>query len=375
MQSETPPFLKPRLRLFLSADIVGSTALKQSQVASLRDNKEKRGTPWVYIIQGFYIEAKLALADEWKKACEKADGRGTPVGEAPLFWKTVGDEILFTKNLTDYRQLALMLECWMRTIERIRSDLQSRDERLDVKSTAWLAGFPVKNKDVVLSNAPSLAKYNGVNYLSVSGDLLNKYYDDPHTDEVTVDFVGPSVDVGFRLSAHATARRFVVSVGIAYILSLTVPDDDDVVTEIKFFYQGTVVLKGVFGGVPYPLFWIDVGKKTMSSSVEDKLTLVKHCDPRAVQDFCSAFYKENDRYTFRPFIDEPDEHQLKKQPLWYKDQLKLLVDEYYRPITNIDDGLEPEEPAEIDESQAAEDIMSFLNESQIDLSEKKTSLP
>lgn len=350
LDSDCPPFLKPRLRLFLSADIVGSTALKQSQVIDLSSDSKIPKAPWFYIVQGFYIEAKIAFLDEWRKGCANKAGEDFPSGDDPLLWKTIGDEILFSKVLTDYRQLTLTIKCWVHALRRIRTFLKSRDKRLDVKSTAWIAGFPVKNKDVVLSNSTELLDYKEENYLVTSGNLLNKYYNNPLTDEVTVDFVGPSVDVGFRLAAYATARRFVVSVGIPYIVSLTTPASDGEENEINFHFGGTASLKGVFGGTPYPLFWIDMAEAGTVASLEDPFTKEAHCHPSDIRKYCNAFYAEQDNYTFKPFIHEKDEHKLKQLPPWYELQLNRLIEEFNRPSTTIDMGIEPELPTDRQQS-------------------------
>lgn len=331
-RNDCPAFLKPRLRLFLSADIVGSTALKQSQVTHLRDDKQKSDTPWFSIIQGFYIEARSAFLSEWQTISE-LNGNLVPLGDNPRLWKTIGDEILFTKVLSDYRQLSIAINCWMRALRKVRSFLKTRDSRLDIKSTAWIAGFPVKNKDVVLSNSSQLQ--SGVDdYFLESGKLLNKYYEKPDADEVSIDFVGPSVDVGFRLAAHATARRFVVSVGIPYILSSAPINEEN---EIRLHFGGTVQLKGVFGGLPYPLFWIDMGEDNTASKLEDALTRAIHCEARDVQKYCAAFYKENASYTFRPFIDEDLEHLLTQKPDWYDVHINRLIDNFVNPASNITD--------------------------------------
>lgn len=328
---------------------------------NLRESERKQGTPWFSIIQGFYIEAKIAFMDEWNDAVKDSDTAAFPLGEEPLLWKTIGDEILFTKVLSDYRQLGFVLRCWIRTLEKLRRFLKSRDARLDIKSTAWVAGFPVKNKDVVLSNSHKLFNDQVDNYIVESGNLLNAYYENPTTEDVTVDFVGPSVDVGFRLATQATARRFVVSVGIPYILSLTTPADEDLEDEIRFHFGGSVILKGVFGGIPYPLFWIDMGESRTSATLEDALTGEKHCEPRHVQQYCAAFYKEQISYTFRPFIYEESEHKLHHRPEWYDNQLAVLIDEFINPTTAITDGRDPPKSARPKRMTSAEDIFAGLS--------------
>ncbi|WP_132908656.1 hypothetical protein [Sphingomonas sp. BK235] len=328
---------------------------------TLRDKESKDDTPWFSIIQGFYIEAQLAFFSAWRDSTKKVISSESLCGPPPELWKTVGDEILFTKVLTDYRQLSLALECWISALGKIRSFLKRNDNRLDVKATAWIAGFPVKNKDVVSVKSGSLLSADPQDYFVESGIILNEYYTDPGASKASIDFVGPSVDVGFRLASHASARRFVVSVGIPYILSLTTPDDDALDQEIKFHFGGAIPLKGVFGGLPYPLFWIDMGESGTAATLEDRLTGDKPCDPRDVQKYCAAFYREQTSYTFRPFILEDGEHKLTIVPDWYVEKLDKLIENFLNPPTLITEGEDPEEPAFEGKIVAAVEIAAALN--------------
>jgi hypothetical protein len=66
---EQATYLKPTLRLFLSADLVNSTALKQKLVSL--DDKSKEGrekfSPWLSHISEFYRTFPITLANEWQR--------------------------------------------------------------------------------------------------------------------------------------------------------------------------------------------------------------------------------------------------------------------------------------------------------------------
>jgi len=91
-----------------------------------------------------------------------------------------------------------------------------------VKGTGWLAGFPVMNS-------------------VMPGDSVSHF-----------DFLGSSIDIGFRLSRFASPRKFIFSVELAYVLSAP-----GKLIENGFRYHGKEILKGVLANRPYPIFWLD----------------------------------------------------------------------------------------------------------------------
>lgn len=338
--ADCPQFLRPRLRLYLSADIIGSTALKQAHTGS---NAGFQGNVWFSAIQGFYIEANRAFQSSWLSVTVEA-GEDISAGPPPQMWKTVGDEVLFVKHLTSYRQLALAITAWVRALEHMRRFVREQDPRLDVKCTAWTAGFPIKNKEVVLRGIRLDAGGEVDDYFIASGEALNRYYEPSSSPgEVEVDYIGPSIDTGFRLSGLSSSRRFTVSVDVAYILALTMPFSGFPAQTVRLFYQGSAHLKGVLGGVDYPHFWIDTGIGALPQT-EDALTGAQPSNRDHVVAFCEAFYRAHEQYIFRPFIHEDTQQQLIERPPWYDEQHDSLV-KNFRP--------EPEEPPETIQSPSA----------------------
>ena len=276
--AKLPQFLEPRLRLFLGADIIGSTALKQTRLGAHKrpTDQASKGPAWFSAIQGFYFEAAQAFLFDWERSKAASDDPGTLYGPAPKLWKTVGDEVLFVKQLTDHRQLAITLQCWMRALRRMKDFLRTESSVLDVKSTCWTAGFPFRNREVVLDVNADLKKGRVENYYRESGVILNSHYKNQDKSKVSIDYIGPSIDTGFRLSGYATGRKFIASVDVAYIISMTHFDGE--IKRLDFFYDGSVSLKGVFGGSNYPIFWIDMSADESLSKKEDKLRHQERCE-------------------------------------------------------------------------------------------------
>lgn len=126
--AKAPQFLEPRLRLFLGADIVGSTALKQTRLGAHKapTDQATKGPAWFSAIQGFYFEAAQAFLFDWERSRSKSDDPEFLYGPPPTLWKTVGDEVLFVKHVTDHRQIAITIQCWKRALGRMKSCSQNR---------------------------------------------------------------------------------------------------------------------------------------------------------------------------------------------------------------------------------------------------------
>jgi hypothetical protein len=67
-------------------------------------------------------------------------------------------------------------------------------------------------------------------------------------------------------------------------------------------YDGSVTLKGVVGGKPYPVFWLDTFDGSKSHVIEDSLIDRPEIKHDKIVDFCEAYYKENSKYMYAPFM-------------------------------------------------------------------------
>lgn len=194
------------LRLFFSVDIVNSTALKQ-------EFREKHDS-WLSIARSFYTEIPTFLTE--------ALGKQSTIDESskPTPWKAIGDELVFVSEIERMEVIPPLLQALRSAVNQWNCDHE--DERVLVKGCAWLAGFPVMNSII------------------------------PGEAEGTHDYIGSSIDTGFRLCRFASPRELVLGVEIAYVIARL---NDPLVEELH--YLGRHEIRGVLKGRPYPVFWLD----------------------------------------------------------------------------------------------------------------------
>lgn len=330
--------MKPRLRLFLSADIVGSTALKHSPPGDTRGSQR---TAWSNLIQSFYFEAEQHFLREFRTIAGRSP-KGEFVGPSPLVWKTVGDEILFQKEVTNSRQAFRTLTAWMHALECVRDWLKVKDKRLDIKSACWTAGFPCKNAEVVVDIGRQSINPSTSEYFIEAGEILNRIYSGEDVPGIAVDFIGPSIDIGFRLAKYASTRRMIVCVDTAYMLAHH-PSKKGGNRTSEIYYDGSETLKGVNGGAGYPIFWIDLSPGTSIERSEDRLTKRQSIPSEDIIGYCDDFYRENSGFTHPPFIDYEGEEDLRDRPDHYNDMIAELAKNFEpEPTDEAASGVDPE---------------------------------
>lgn len=212
-----------RLDLFLSVDIVGSTAYKFSQDVATRPDQlpSPEGldqTTWFHAIGKFYEHFHRRFM---------SDGEAAGVA----LWKALGDELVYRAVIRDRAQTAALVAGFAGAVQETREVVQGFSRTLDLKACAWVADFPVRNVTISIDGLRSGGRQ-------------------------VEDFIGPSMDVGFRLGGFATRRKMVVSVELALILATG--DRGEGAGSFTFGYDRRESLKGVLGGDAYPLLWIDL---------------------------------------------------------------------------------------------------------------------
>jgi hypothetical protein len=242
---------------------------------------------WVGRIGHFYREFPKQFGREFERRADAdhPDSRD----HTPHVWKTIGDEIIFCVRLQSTEHLALCVDAFLRTLERHGEDLEKSEIPLDVKGAAWVAAFPAPNVTVPVSDIYSESAEATLG-LQTNEELEAQAEKDPSR----FDFLGKDIDTGFRVAKHSGADRLALSVELAYLLAATCAEGTQ---NFRFSYSGRDTMKGVIGGRPYPLVWIDTERKSSRREVralERAMTGEKEVDPHLLRNFLEAFMHDED---------------------------------------------------------------------------------
>lgn len=310
----------PHLRLFLSADIVGSTAFKQNasaleaqeQVDENGDLKNPAFPSWFTVVLQFYQQAEQTFAAQWRDISSQkiSDDTVNFFGDAPELWKTIGDEVLFTKRVDHPWQAVVCMHAWVATLDELRAFLA--EHKLNVKSTAWLADFPLRNHEIVLRKITTSTLQDADDtYILNNQNGLRDYYDVDSSGYIR-DFIGPSIDTGFRITGFASIRKLAISVELTFLLGCEqVRAQNDpklyaqknyVLPSFNMKYDGRQQLKGVLNGSGYPVFWIDLDPNDPLSLAEDKVTNNPKPSTLDIFTLATAFIESQPLFLSKPYM-------------------------------------------------------------------------
>lgn len=194
----------PQLFLFLSVDVIGSTALKYGKDSPI---------DWYNVFTDFYV----SFPDEFKKHLEAEydyQGKLRYLPDNVVVWKHAGDEILFYIEITQENEVPCIVTAFKKTLE----DWYISKDKLDVKGCVWTGQVPFIDR-IILE------------------DDCNKF-----------DFIGPSIDCGFRLGKYSAKEEIAISVEVADLVN----GFDSL--QSSLYYLKSENLKGVLGNKKYPIF-------------------------------------------------------------------------------------------------------------------------
>jgi len=276
-----PEGLKPRLRLFLSVDLVGSTPFKQSRSA------------WRPEMLRFYRDFDLILQNEFHSFATNYAGGMT----APEYWKSNGDELLYTCELTSLSHAHALMHVWIWALHRYQLQRGPNAERLEAKSTAWVGLFPTPNSEVFFRRGGVEVGELARDAITAQSELRDEWYANPTTPSITREFVGPSIDTGFRLTSWATPNQLVLSVDLAFLLTSGEPQG---IGPLTLRLSGKEKLKGVIDDQPYPTLWIPVGAQGLLRGADGPVVT----DRGAIRSACEAVIEQNYQSITPLFLDE-----------------------------------------------------------------------
>lgn len=214
-----------RLRLFLSVDIVGSSAFKgRPRIYQHADSS------WLEVISHFFTHFSPSFMGRCAKNWEEIiPGTGTP--DKPVVWKTLGDEIIFSVAVRNHEHIVFILDQFLEEVAEFEKDNFTKGP-LRLKTAAWCANFPYPN-------------------VEIPAKTLNPLLQDPNQ----LEFIGPTIDTGFRLSKKAKRGVTIVSLELAELIAKGIKQAPGTSGHLYIKHYGWELLPGVIGDKPYPLFW------------------------------------------------------------------------------------------------------------------------
>jgi len=219
--------------LFLSIDMVNSTEYKA------------RETRWPFVIHRFYRDAVA----EVRRVSEKFN-----------VWKYIGDEVVFWRHLSAADDIVAIVRDVHGALHRVIGKLDALDGRyglgtrnfLGAKGTMWVAaadhiasGAIDRHLDAERRHSNRIIRENHLVALDARSALAER--------SNVVDFIGPDIDIGFRISKFAHNRFLLLSAYMGYLLLNRSRAGDDVAEHVRIISYEP--LKGVWGGRPYPIIW------------------------------------------------------------------------------------------------------------------------
>lgn len=274
------------MRLFMSVDLVGSTAFK----ASKKHSEPQNGSPspaWVDEFRTFYKDFPIEVAKAYdlvskafgEELLENADDR-------PRIWKTIGDEIIFCGRVTSVEHTAACVSAFLKALEHYSKRLEDDDKPLRLKGAGWLAAFPAPNISIAVTSDPvagqpaaGASPSENTEQFELDADLTPSRF----------DFLGKGIDTGFRIAKNASEDRFVTSVQLGYVLARASTKKK---FPHSFGYHGREPLKGVIDGAPYPVVSVDTERSDLKSKLKSReaaLTGETTVEAYALCDFLETF--------------------------------------------------------------------------------------
>lgn len=274
-----------KLRLFASADLVGSTEFKHAN----SENPEK----WSATFQQFFEEFPVEVEDAYQRI-------RLPCPPCPPLtpWKFSGDEILFSAVISDHREVVTHLAAFKDAVKSFPMKWIEKGVALTLKASCWTAGFPVKNMELFIRSGASSIR----------------------------DYIGPSIDLGFRITKFADTRRFVLSADLAFLALESITSNRCKDGALHIFLERREPLKGVIGNQPYPILWLDMHDGKFAGD-EELFGVSRQCLHSRLRDYLEDFLTAN---KMMPFIvtDENSNYSAVPQHMLEKrEYLMNIVDQ------------------------------------------------
>lgn len=228
--------------LFLSIDMANSTAFKGTEPR------------WPFVIHHFYED----VVAEIRNVCPRFN-----------VWKYIGDEVTFWRRMEPSDDLVRLVADTYSALQRICAKLDALEDLhrirtrnvIGAKATIWAAAAEhVKQANIGRDLERNYEHPNRI----IEEEHIIALRSEGTSDQLKLyDFIGPDIDIGFRISHFAHQSVLLVGAGLAYLLAQRKAGHgvDRRMRIVSFEH-----LKGVWNDRPYPIIWYtddwtDIGDK------------------------------------------------------------------------------------------------------------------
>ena len=256
MSENNALFEGSELRLFLSMDLAGSTALKnESNHAKLYETYQRRKQDLDGLREEGHIDTKFPIDDstacihailhdysqedsdwarilesqfdafhvDFKRTLAQVDAQLVDSKFDDHLWKIQGDELIYSFVVHNPEEVHSLVYAFLKVIRRndqaITRPAERKKKVLRPKGCAWTAGFPIRNRELTVFDRK--------------------------------DFLGPDIDIGFRLGKHTYPGFVVASLDLADILGQA-----NRIQQLRGMIVDWQILQGVWNEEPYPIIWV-----------------------------------------------------------------------------------------------------------------------
>lgn len=197
--------------MFFSFDLENSTRFKSSYPDK-----------WRCLIETFYEITKRTFKGNLEKKYDKDEQHDIDTNYNKFgVWKLIGDEILFYKKVDNLEELFFNVKATYYTLEEVYELLCSNEElnqnnkdiikaNIDIKAAVWIAKCE-QACDGRDSNTIYMNSLSNNPELDIAANSLGEHFRQ-------IDFLGPDIDEGFRISKCCSKRKVTVSAKLAYAI-------------------------------------------------------------------------------------------------------------------------------------------------------------
>lgn len=236
------------VQLFFSFDIVNSSLYKDTNYLG-----------WPSVLISLLTEIQKEINKELPSA---------------QLWRVLGDEIIFFLTIKEKKEIYISIDAIYEVLIRLNKSLKTEKNFESIQNeynSNGAIGIQKSNVLAVQSAAWLAIIVTGEDLKHSSYDNIFKKYRIDENQQIN-EFLGPDIDIGFRIKKETQDRRLVISVELAKILS----------DKTEYFSRLNIItyrsLKGVWQNRLYPIIWY-------------------HNENISKVSFCDSFYYDEQTYS------------------------------------------------------------------------------